>query len=106
MLSSDQRGRLSLLRSLAQVEKKEALEALENNYWDTSMAFEWIKCKRENPDANLEEFHTSYQKAKDEAFVLPADRYDLNNSSKKTGSNRQSRRAQMKQEKKDKRKNK
>ena len=106
MLTLDQRGRVSLLKSLAHCEKKEAVEALENNFWDTSMAFEWMKYRSEHPEANLEEFHTLYQKAKDEAAVLPVDRYDLNNSNKKTGSNRQSRRAQMKQDKKDKKKKK
>ena len=100
MLTADQRERLTLLKTLAQCDKKEAREALENNDWDTSMAFEWMKYRKEHPEATLEEFHTLYQKQKDEAYVLPADRYDVATSSKKAGSNRQARRAMKKQEKK------
>lgn len=102
MLTSDQRERLALLKTLAQCEKKEAREALENNDWDTSMAFEWMKYHKENPDKTLEDFHQLYEKNKEEAYVLPADRYDIVSSSKKTGSNRQARRAMKRQEKKNK----
>ena len=102
MLTSDQRERLALLKTLAQCEKKEAKEALENNEWDTSMAFEWMKYHKDHPEASLDEFHALYEKSKEEAYVLPADRYDVVTSSKKVATNRQARRAMKKQEKKNK----
>lgn len=103
MLSSDQRSRLSLLRTLAKCKTKEAKEALMDNYWDTSMALEWMRYRAEHEDADLDEFHALYEKAKDEAAKLPVDRYDVLDvlDGKKTqASNRQQRRAAMKKDKK------
>ncbi len=100
MLNSDQRGRLKLLRSMAgeSCTKKEAKEALELNFWDTSMALEWIHLKKENSEASLEEFHKSYDIARSKAAVLPSDRYDLGTNGVKP--NRQQRRADKKNKKK------
>ncbi len=100
MLNSDQRERLKLLRSMAgeSCTKKEAKEALELNYWDTSMALEWIHKKKENPDASLEDFHRSYDIARSKAAVLPSDRYDLTPNGVKP--NRQQRRAEKKKKSK------
>lgn len=100
MLNQDQRGRLKLLRTMAgnTCSKKEAKQALQDNFWDTSMALEWIHQKKENPEASLEEFHKSYDIARSKAAVLPSDRYDLGTSGSKP--NRQQRRAAKKSKKK------
>lgn len=79
--------------------RKEAKEALEANFWDTSMALEWMQLKKKNPEASLEEFQKSYDVARSKAAALPADRYDLGISSK-GNPNRQQRRASMKKDKK------
>lgn len=100
MLSSDQKSRLSLLRTLAKCKTKEAKEALMDNYWDTSMALEWMRYRAEHENADLDEFHTLYEKAKDEAAKLPVDRYDVSDSKKTLTANRQHRRAAMKKDKK------
>ena len=96
MLNQDQRSRLKLLRTMSgnTGSRKEAKKALIDNYWDTSMALEWIHLKKENPEASLEEFHKSYDIARSKAAVLPSDRYDLGNSAVKP--NRQQRRAEKK----------
>lgn len=102
MLNKDQRNRLSLLKTMAgdELTRKEGIKALEENYWDTAMALEWLKLKRENPEASLDEFHKTYDIARQHAAVLPQDRYDLNTSGGK--SNRKQRRAEMKKAKKNK----
>ena len=100
MLNQDQRQRLSLLKSMSQRTKKECLEALEANFWDTSMAFEWIKKKDTDPNASLEDFHSQYDIARSKAAVLPDDRYDIDNSNKGGATNRAARRAQKKNKKK------
>ena len=52
MLTKDQKERVSLIKTMCayEISKKEALEALELNRWDTAMALEWIEAKRGNPD--------------------------------------------------------
>ena len=85
MLNKDQRERLSLLHSRCHDEfkRKEELKALEDNFWDTSMAYEWLRTSKENPSASLEEFHSAYDQARSKAAVLPQDRYDLASSNAK-----------------------
>lgn len=79
---------------------KEAKEALIDNQWDTSMAVEWYKNKKENPNLTLEEFQTTYKSKLNSAAVLPQDRYDVSNSSGgNSGSNRATRRANKKKKK-------
>ena len=80
-------------------QQKEEIEALENNFWDTSMAFEWLKKKEEDPEASLEEFHKAYDQARSKAAVLPQDRYDLSSNNAKP--NRKARRAERKKKKKE-----
>lgn len=106
MLNKDQRERLSLLHSRCQDEfkRKEELKALEDNFWDTSMAYEWLRTSKENPSASLEEFHSAYDQARSKAAVLPQDRYDLASSNAKP--NRSARRAERKKEKKQKKRKK
>lgn len=101
MLNSDQRTRLKLLRNLGNYEKKVALQALEDNFWDTSEANLWLKTKASNPDITLEEFHKQYDENKNKsAAIMPQDRYDLEPSKKEAaGSNRASRRAAKKKKK-------
>ena len=101
MLNKDQRERLALLRSMGKGEfkRKEEIEALENNFWDTSMAFEWLKKKEEDPEASLEEFHKAFDQARSKAAVLPQDRYDLSSNNAKP--NRKARRAERKKKKKE-----
>lgn len=97
MLNSDQRIRLKLLQSLGQFSKKDAIKALEDNEWDTSEAFDWLKAKENNPEITLEEFHHDYEEKKKSVASLPQDRYDLEPSkAKQEGSNRASRRAKKK----------
>lgn len=94
MLNKDQRQRLSLMKTMGHFSKKEAIEALELNDWDTSMAFEWTKYKQRNPEGSIEEFHAEYQKALEKSVELPQDRYDVTDSNVKP--NRQARRAAKK----------
>lgn len=98
MLNKDQRERLSLLRSMSEKSRKECLESLEANDWDTAMALEWMKKKEEDPNASIEEFHAQYEQARDKAFVLPDDRYDVD-SKKQAAPNRAARRAEKKKQK-------
>lgn len=104
MLTKDQKDRLSLLRTMVgdDISKKEAIEALEANYWDTAMATEWLKKKEAKEEITLEEFHESYEKAREKAVVLPSDRYDLGNNTKAVPQNRRQRRAAAKQSKRSK----
>ncbi len=99
MLSKDQRERLSLLHSRGNGEfkRKEEIQALEDNFWDTSMAYEWLNKKKEDPMASLEDFHKAYDLARSKAAVLPTDRYDLGSNNAKP--NRKARRAEKKQKK-------
>lgn len=101
MLTKDQKERLSLLRSMAgeDISKKEAIEALQLNYWDTAMATEWLRKKKENIEISLEDFHKSYEEARQKAIVLPSDRYDLGNSKTSVPQNRRQRRAAKKEKK-------
>lgn len=97
MLNSDQRIRLKLLLSLGNFSKKDAIKALEDNEWDTSLAFDWLKAKEANPDLLLDDFHREYEEKKKSAAVMPQDRYDLEPSkSAPVSSNRASRRAKKK----------
>ena len=100
MLNKDQRARLSLLRTMAgeEVSKKEALQALEENFWDSAMALEWIRRKRVDENASIGEFHQKYETARAQAAAaLPEDRYDVADSKKQSeGSNRAARRAAKK----------
>lgn len=98
MLNKDQRQRLSLLRGMCKTSRKEAIDALEKNYWDTSMASEWLKLVSVEPDASLEEFQKKFEEARSKVHEMPADRYDLQDS--KRMPNRAERRAAMKSEKK------
>lgn len=101
MLTSDQRQRLTLLRTMGEWERKDALKALEDNFWDTSMANEWLKRIQVDPEASLEEFHKEYETARQKsASYMPEDRYDLEPSKKATASNRAARRAEKKKKKK------
>ena len=97
MLNHDQRQRVSLLKTMRQCSRKEAIEALEKNFWDTSMASEWIKLFQENSDLTLEAFHQKYDEARSKAAELPSDRYDLQDSNRKP--NRAERRAAKKNKK-------
>lgn len=101
MLNSDQRSRLSLLRKMAKCTRKEGIDALEKNNWDTSMAIEWIKFQQAGINISLEEFHRHFEESRKQSAVLPQDRYDVPNT-QKVIENRKSRRAKMKQEKKQK----
>ncbi len=100
MLTKDQRERLGLLRTMAgdDVSKKEALQALEENFWDTAMALEWIRRKKVDADASIEEFHQKYEVARAQAAAaLPEDRYDVADSKKQgEATNRAARRAAKK----------
>ena len=98
MLNSDQRSRLSLLRKMAKCTRKEGIDALEKNNWDTSMAIEWIKFQQAGINISLEEFHRHFEEARKQSAQ---DRYDVPNT-QKVIENRKSRRAKMKQEKKQK----
>lgn len=101
MLTKDQKERLSLLRTMISedIPKKDALEALEKNYWDTAMAKEWLSKKEEG--ISLEDFHSSYDEARNKAVILPSDRYDVPTSKKNEGpTNRKQRRAAKKEKKK------
>ena len=97
MLNHDQRQRVSLLKTMRQCSRKEAIEALEKNFWDTSMASEWIKLSQENSDLTLEAFHQKYDEARSKVAELPSDRYDLQDSNRKP--NRAERRAAKKNKK-------
>jgi hypothetical protein len=101
MLTKDQKERLSLLKSMygEEISKKDAIEALEMNYWDTAMAFEWLKKKKNSSEVSLEEFHAAYDEARKKAVVLPSDRYDTNSESKNAPANRKQRRAAKKEKK-------
>lgn len=101
MLTKDQKERLSLLKSMNgdEISKKDAIDALEKNFWDTAMAFEYLKRKKDNEDFNLEEFHSQYDEARKKAVVLPSDRYDLSNDKKGGAMNRKQRRAAKKNKK-------
>ncbi len=101
MLTKDQKERLSLLKTMngGEISKKEAIEALEKNFWDTAMAFEWLKRKQNNDEISLDEFHQNYEEARKKAVVLPSDRYDTPNDNK-APSNRRQRRAAKKNSKK------
>lgn len=100
MLNHDQRERLSLLKSMSGRSRKECLESLEENDWDTAMALEWMDKKSKDPNADIEAFHAQYDAARDKAFVLPEDRYDVDASKKAGSGNRASRRAAKKNKKK------
>ena len=101
MLNKDQKQRLSLLRSMIECTKKEALDALEQNFWDSAMALKWLRLQRENAETSLDEFHQKYDEARQKSAVLPQDRYDIPNSKKvEAPSNRQARRAAKKNKKK------
>ena len=102
MLTSDQRSRLSLLRKMGKCTRKEGIEALEKNNWDSSMAFEWLKLQKEGSPITLEEFQKSYEEARSKSAVLPQDRYDIPNTKKEEAPNRRARRAQQKKDKKQK----
>ena len=99
-LTSDQKERVRLMKTMCLCTTKEAKEALIDNQWDTSMAVEWYKNRKENPDLTLEEFQTNYKSKLNSAAVLPQDRYDVSNSSGgNSGSNRATRRANKKKKK-------
>lgn len=100
-LTSDQKERVRLVKTMCLCTTKEAKEALLDNQWDTSMAVEWFKNKKENPNLTLEEFQTAYKSKLNSAAVLPQDRYDVGNSSSGNsgGSNRATRRANKKKKK-------
>lgn len=105
MLTKDQKERVSLIKTMCayEISKKEALEALELNRWDTAMALEWIEAKRGNPDKTIEEFQQDYAEARKQSVVLPQDRYDLEPKKEKAEpTNRQQRRAEKKRKKKEK----
>lgn len=100
MLTSDERRRLNLVCTMGSWKRKDALNALRDNFWDTSMAVEWLKLSSEDPNADIEKFHQDYEQARAKsASAMPVDRYDLE-SNKKGGSNRAARRAEKKKKKK------
>ncbi len=95
MLTKDQRERLSLLKTMKgeEVSRKDAIDALEKNYWDTAMAFEYLKRKEQDGEVDLESFHAQYDDARKKAVVLPGDRYDTGSDGKSAPANRSQRRA-------------
>ena len=99
MLNQDQKQRVTLLRSMIECTKKEAIEALEKNFWDTSMAVGWLRKIRNNEEVDIEQFHSEYEEARKKSAALPQDRYDIPNSTKVI-ENRQARRAAKKKKKK------
>lgn len=98
MLNHDQRSRLRLTKAMSGCSRQEALDALEKNFWDTSMASEWIHRVKEDPTVSLEEFHAAYEKARSQSAKMPDDRYDLE-SSGKANPNRRARRQAEKEKK-------
>lgn len=101
MLNKDQRERLSLLKTMKgdEISRKDAIDALEKNYWDTAMAFEYLKMKESGNEVDLDSFHAQYDEARKKAVVLPSDRYDTGNDSKSAPQNRSQRRAAKKNRK-------